>query len=337
MIDCFVSYKREDETRVVRLVEGLRDTGLTVWWDRDIAGGERWRETIAQQLDTARCVIVCWTETSAAPEGTYVREEAERAKARGVLLPVLMDRVAIPFGFGEMQALDLVAWTGNTRDPRWQHFVATAEAIVRGEPRPAQRVRKIRRWGAVAALAAVVAAVVGFINDVSGLQSTLCRASTPRAACRALGLGNVPSVAEEETWQRAQGSVDGEGFRAYLREYPDGAFAQAAQARLTACRKQKMEQWSPRVQTLPLIVPGAFKAASNEAGARALVAPRVAAEAQRTCQPFANSDVHRLRESRASEAGWRCDEGPQGWRCSFDGDAICALEERSTSEREICG
>ena len=93
MSDCFVSYKREDRSRVEPLVSALRAAGVSVWWDQDIGGGERWRETIVEQLDAARCVVVCWTHASTGPDGAYVREEAERAKTRGVLPPVRLDGV----------------------------------------------------------------------------------------------------------------------------------------------------------------------------------------------------------------------------------------------------
>ncbi|RZJ44850.1 MAG: TIR domain-containing protein, partial [Brevundimonas sp.] len=46
MADVFVSYKREDERAVARLVKALRIDGLTVWWDRDIPTGAPWEETI---------------------------------------------------------------------------------------------------------------------------------------------------------------------------------------------------------------------------------------------------------------------------------------------------
>lgn len=92
-------------------------------------GGARWRETIAAELEAARCMLVCWTSDSVGPAGTYVREEAERAKHRGVLLPLLLDRVAPPFGFGEVQALDLVDWDGRLQSPQWQVVLRAAEAI----------------------------------------------------------------------------------------------------------------------------------------------------------------------------------------------------------------
>ena len=240
MADCFVSYKREDEARVSHIVDALRGAGLAVWWDREIPGGERWRETIVEQLDAAQCVVVCWTEASVGPEGTYVREEAERAKARGVLLPVLLDRVDPPFGFAEVQALDLVDWKGSAHDPRCRHIVATARAIAHGQPRPKPPRRRIWRWGAVGATAALVAGVVGFIQDISGLQLTLCRWNRLSGVCRALSLGGLPSVAEEKAWQDARAHTDGEGYRAYLQAYPGGAFAAQAHALLAACRKERI-------------------------------------------------------------------------------------------------
>ncbi|MEM6625797.1 MAG: TIR domain-containing protein, partial [Pseudomonadota bacterium] len=46
MADIFVSYKKEDAGRVVRIVEGLRAEGLSVWWDHGIAPGSQWDQTI---------------------------------------------------------------------------------------------------------------------------------------------------------------------------------------------------------------------------------------------------------------------------------------------------
>jgi hypothetical protein len=336
MADCFVSYKREDEPRVRPIVDALRDGGLTVWWDREIPGGERWRETIVEQLDASSCVIVCWTDASAGPDGGYVLEEAERAKARGVLLPVRLDRVDPPFGFSEVQALDLVDWSGSRRDPRCGHFVATARAIALGKPRPRPPARKIRRWGAVGGAAALVAALVGFIQDISGLQSTLCRANGLRRVCRTLSLGGLPSVTEEHTWRDAQTRSDGEGYRAYLRAYPGGEFATQAHSRLAACRPEPIERWEPRPQSLPVFVGREPKAAASAEEARGITLRRVEGEARQLCEPFLSSKVYRLRGSHPQDEGLVCEEVVGRWYCSFNGRVTCDLEERTTSSREVC-
>jgi hypothetical protein len=338
MADCFVSYKREDEARVAPVVQGLRAAGLATWWDRDIPGGERWRETIVADLDAARCVLVCWSEGSARPAGAYVREEAERAKARGVLLPLLLDRVDPPFGFGEVQALDLAGWKGGARDRRWRHVVATARAIVQAEPRPKPPAGKVKRFASWGAALALIAAVIGFVNDLVGMQAMACRASWLRETCRSLGWGGIPSMAEEQAWQRMRTARTCDGYRTYLDRYPQGAFAAEAQARLVALRTEAVVTWKPRTQTLPLAVPRPSEASVSEEGARLMVANSVVTEAARACKAFENSDAYRLvREAQPTDKGWHCAREKDGWRCGFDGEVLCDLEERTTTMREVCG
>src|SRR5947208_3935002 len=119
MSDVFVSYKAEDRPRVRPLVEALEAEGLAVWWDERVGGGEAWRESIEQQLDGAACVIVVWSKRSTAPEGRFVRDEATRAERRRTYLPVRIDKVEPPLGFGEMQALNLSGWKGDRSDARY--------------------------------------------------------------------------------------------------------------------------------------------------------------------------------------------------------------------------
>jgi hypothetical protein len=120
MSDVFVSYKAEDRNRVEPLVEALEADGLSVWWDARIAGGDHWRETILGNLESAKCVIVIWSRRSTGPEGEFVRDEATRAKRRGVYLPVQIDKVEPPLGFGEMQALSLQGWKGDRSNKRYK-------------------------------------------------------------------------------------------------------------------------------------------------------------------------------------------------------------------------
>lgn len=336
MTDCFVSYKREDAARVRPIVRGLRDAGLTVWWDLDISGGERWRESIVQHLDEASCIVVCWTTASIGPEGAFVREEAERAKARGVLLPVLLDPVAPPFGFGEVQGLDLMGWSGRCTEPRWQHVVATVRAIAAGEPRPKPPLDRIRHWSAVGATATIVAAALGFINDALGLQGALCATDSLRSTCRSLGLGHVPSLAEEQVWANAQRRPDGDGYRDYLQNYPQGAYAQAALARLAACRNVPTENWQKRDDALPLFM-GAGPSAATEVAARKAALPHVLGDAQDiVCGVYQKADAYKLRGVRIEEGGWRCQDTSLGWRCGYEGKVVCEVDVRSTKMREVC-
>ncbi len=136
MADLFVSYKSEDRARVKPLVDALQADGLSVWWDAQIEGGAGWRQRIEQELGAARCVLVAWTKRSAGPEGEFVHDEATRAKRRGVYLPVLLEKVELPLGFGEKQALPLTGWKGDRADARYQGVLAAARAVVSRTPLP---------------------------------------------------------------------------------------------------------------------------------------------------------------------------------------------------------
>lgn len=111
----FVSYKSEDRQRARILAEALERRGWPVWWDRDIQAGQAFRRVIAQALDDAACTVVLWTDLSV--ESEWVQEEAQEAKARKILVPVLLDEVRPPLGFGQMQSARLIGWTGEADDP----------------------------------------------------------------------------------------------------------------------------------------------------------------------------------------------------------------------------
>ena len=108
---------------------------MRVWWDAHLSGGSTWRDTIESELNTASCVLVIWSKRSTAPEGSFVRDEANRALRRGVYLPVRIDLVEPPLGFGETQAQPLIGWKGDRLDPRYAEVLAAARAIVAGTPR----------------------------------------------------------------------------------------------------------------------------------------------------------------------------------------------------------
>jgi len=131
--DVFVSYNAEDRRRVARLVEAFEAEGFSVWWDARIGGGAHWREDIRQHLDAARCVVVVWTRHSIGRDGNFVRDEAAHAQRRDVYLPVCLDAVEPPLGFGEVQALPLRGWTGARSDLRFRALADAIRNCVSGE------------------------------------------------------------------------------------------------------------------------------------------------------------------------------------------------------------
>jgi len=104
MSDIFISYKKTDHARVRPIVDLLQEAGWSVWWDTRLNVGEQWDVTIEQEITSAGCVVVVWSPESI---GSYwVREEARVGRERGVLIPVLIQGVSPPFGYGLIQAID---------------------------------------------------------------------------------------------------------------------------------------------------------------------------------------------------------------------------------------
>ena len=95
---------------------------------------------IEAALTAARCVIVVWSASSVA--STWVRAEAEDARTRGILVPILVDNVKIPFPFGQIQAADLTGWAG-TATTVGSMICARPSAL--SSPRPARLPKKPSR------------------------------------------------------------------------------------------------------------------------------------------------------------------------------------------------
>ncbi len=130
MADIFISYKKEDAGRVIRMVEALRAEGFDVWWDHGIQAGSEWDRSIHKELYAAKVVIAIWSKASVA--APWVKEEATVGKNRGVLLPARIDEVDPPLGFMMIQAADLIDWRGDRKDPRWAFFLEAVRSIMRG-------------------------------------------------------------------------------------------------------------------------------------------------------------------------------------------------------------
>jgi hypothetical protein len=131
--DIFFSYAREDQARVAQLVAALEAGGWSVFWDRRIPAGQTWRGHIGRALDQARCVVVAWSEHSI--QSSFVIEEAGRGERRHVLVPVLLDLVEPPLGFGEIHAADLSGWSPERPSPAFDSFLADLGAVL-GAPQP---------------------------------------------------------------------------------------------------------------------------------------------------------------------------------------------------------
>lgn len=90
------------------LVAQFEREGWSVWWDPIIPPGKRWDDVVEEALQAAKCVVVAWTPNSVTSE--WVRTEAADAKARGVLVPVILQSVALPLEFRRIEACNLSEW-----------------------------------------------------------------------------------------------------------------------------------------------------------------------------------------------------------------------------------
>jgi hypothetical protein len=139
----FISYSSQDRERILPLVDALEKTGWSVFWDRTIPAGKTWQQFIGSEIKACRSVVVVWTENSVTSD--WVEEEAESGKQRRILIPVLLDKVEPPFGFGTIQAANLVAWDGNNSSPTFSRLVADIAAILGPSPAAVKETEERRR------------------------------------------------------------------------------------------------------------------------------------------------------------------------------------------------
>ena len=83
---------------------------------------------IAEALASARCVVVVWSRGSVA--SSWVREEADEGRKRGVLIPVLIDEVSPPLGFRRIQAARMIEWDGAPESEAFQRLAADVTAVI---------------------------------------------------------------------------------------------------------------------------------------------------------------------------------------------------------------
>ena len=343
MTDVFVSYKREDEPRVWRLTRALETAGFSVWSDHQLPGAENFRDNITKALEEARCVVVVWSHASAGAAGDFVRDEASRGKARGVLVPVKIDPVHPPLGFGELQAIDLTHWRGGQGDPFFKDLVGCIQAKLDGRPAPkpkgaATRVARRVLYGALSGAGALAASTFAFNTfNVAGLVCT-----TPGLQpglsdfCGVLHVGGRPSREERVAWaNRPVG--DCQALRDFVARYPEGAYRREAADLLTARQVWTEDAWTPSVRSLALYQGQDGPAAASEAAAKARALASAQAAADRLCKGFAATTAFQFVSSAPKADTWTCAPQGGGVVCGFDGEASCALQERSSVEHERCG
>jgi hypothetical protein len=128
MSHIFISYSHENPAPAAMLARTLEGHGWSVFWDRTIPAGKTWREAIGRELEEARCVIVLWTRASI--KSHWVQEEADHARQRGVLVPILIENVEPPLGLRSIQAARLIDWDGTDSSSVLRALIGDIAAII---------------------------------------------------------------------------------------------------------------------------------------------------------------------------------------------------------------
>jgi hypothetical protein len=170
--DIFISYDRSDRPRAAAFAEALGSKGYSVWWDRVIVPGQTWHKVLTQALESAGCVVVLWSKASV--ESGFVHDEAARGLRRGVLVPVLIESVDIPLGFGQIQTAHLQSWNGATEDPAFGDMLGAVAGIV-GQRAPATRPQLVSMTQNSGEL------LIGVQNSTAGLLTDAAVESTLNA------------------------------------------------------------------------------------------------------------------------------------------------------------
>jgi hypothetical protein len=362
MADIFISYKKEDAGRVIRMVEALRAEGFDVWWDHGIKAGTEWDRSIHKELYAAKVVIAIWSNASVA--APWVKEEATVGKTRGVLVPARIDDVDPPLGFMMIQAADLVDWHGDRADPRWAHFLDAVRSTLNGgaglstlTPPPGLTARVPSRSGAprsqtpmLIAIAGVAVLAIGvaawmFVSSRGQGPAVAVTAPTERPPTQMLPAPPPqPQITEGEQklWDRAMAEKSRQGFQTYLVSYPNGAYAQRARDVLLTCRTESREVWKPGPDVANQMVRGVsggplssgVTAEQHCKQAKADIYSR----AKLMCETIVTNGGYRNAKWTVTDAPCDCKQ-PNNvvMNCIADLAYSCRWEMRVTERTEICG
>ena len=106
--EVFICYSHLDRCTAQNLADILQGYGFTVWWDHALLGGDNFRKLITEQIHDAKVVLALFSTRSV--QSGWVIDEAGRAHQSAKLVPILIDEVEVPLGFGQLHHCNLVHW-----------------------------------------------------------------------------------------------------------------------------------------------------------------------------------------------------------------------------------
>jgi hypothetical protein len=138
MADIFISYAKEDRLRVEPLARALEAKSWSVWWDQNIPPGRSFSQVIEEALNAAKCIIVIWSNKSI--DSDWVHNEAAEGARRKILVPVVIEKVQIPFEFRRIQAANLIDWNAESTHTGFNILIDAIAQLV--EPQTKKEINK---------------------------------------------------------------------------------------------------------------------------------------------------------------------------------------------------
>jgi TIR domain len=105
----FISYSGTDRAYVGRLAAHLAGRNIPVWYDYEIAAGDRLATVIQQQIDTCAAFVVVLTPAAVASEWVH-REISYAVHTRKPVLPLRLARCDVPIMLIDRHYEDVTGW-----------------------------------------------------------------------------------------------------------------------------------------------------------------------------------------------------------------------------------
>lgn len=93
-----------------------------------------WDQVIEREIDTVQAIVVLWSAASI--KSDWVKTEAREGKARGILIPALIEQTTLPFEFRQLQTANLIGWTTGSAHPEFDEFVSGLASLLTKSPTP---------------------------------------------------------------------------------------------------------------------------------------------------------------------------------------------------------
>jgi hypothetical protein len=134
----FISYVRDDQDVVGRLVQELSAYGVDIWLDKtSLQPGHRWRDEIRKAISEGDFFIACFSERYQKRSKSYMNEELtlaieelrQRPTDRAWFIPVLLSQCEVPArNIGSGETLRDIHWVELYQD--WEQGIDKIATLI---------------------------------------------------------------------------------------------------------------------------------------------------------------------------------------------------------------